>query len=80
MAIPLLEIHLLLRDIDPSRLANGHCRQRTALRPLQPLEMLEQLTVRALEQGQEVFPEPPQRFLAREPVELWAILVAQLDL
>ena len=46
MAAPLLEIHLLLRDIDLPCPANGEERRCAWAGPLQRLEILEQLAVR----------------------------------
>jgi hypothetical protein len=47
---------------------------------LQRLEILEQLAIHSLTQGKELFPESLQVLLDREPVELIAVLLAQLNL
>ena len=80
MAVPPLDIHLLLRDIDLSCPANGDRGHRPTLRPLQHLEIPEQLLVHPLKQRQQLFPESPQCLLDSEPLDLRAVALAQLDL
>jgi hypothetical protein len=70
----------LLRDIDVSCPANGHHGQRPMLGPLQRLEILEQLAIRPLKYGEELFFESPQVLLDGEPLDLPAVFLAQLDL
>ena len=80
MAVSPVEIHLLLRDIDLSRPANRHHRRCAWATPLQRLEILEQLAIRPLKYGEELFFESPQVLLDGEPLDLPAVFLAQLDL
>ena len=79
MAVSPVEIHLLLRDIDLSCPANGEERHRAWAAPLQRLEILKQLAIHALTQGEQFFFESLQVRLDGEPVELRAVLLAQLE-
>jgi hypothetical protein len=47
---------------------------------LQHLKILQQLTIRSLKQGEQLFPEPLQPLLDGEPVEVWAVLLAHPNL
>jgi len=74
-----LEIHLLLRDIHLACPAYGNHRRWRWAAPLQRLEILEQLAIYPLTQGEQLFFESLQLLLDREPVKLPAILLTQLD-
>ncbi|MGH8068281.1 MAG: hypothetical protein ACRERE_24225 [Candidatus Entotheonellia bacterium] len=50
--------------------AHGDHGRLAWLGPLQRLQILEQLTIHPLTQGEQLFPESPQRLLDGEPVEL----------
>jgi hypothetical protein len=64
----------VLRDIDLSRPANGdHGRWDRAV-PLQRLEILEQLAIHPLKQGEKLFFESLQLLLDSEPFELHVVL------
>ncbi len=69
MAISPLDIHLLLCDIDVAGPTNGdHGRCPLAV-PWQGLQILEQLAIHPLEQGEELFPEAAQCLFDREAVK-----------
>jgi hypothetical protein len=80
MAATPLDIELSFGDTDVCRPVNGHRGECPTRRPLQCLQILEQLAVHPLKQGEQLFPESTQRLLDREPVELRPILLAKFHL
>jgi hypothetical protein len=74
-----VEIHLLLRDIDLSCPANGEERRRAWAAPLQRLEIMKQLAIHPLTQGEQLFPESAQMILDSKALDLRAISSLQLD-
>jgi len=75
-----LHIHLVPRDIHLTRPANGDHGRHPTLGALQGFEILEQLAIHPLTQGEELFSESPHIILDGKAFDLRAILSLQLDL